>query len=313
MFTDASNFVKGVDTAFFFILGVSIFFLVGITAVMIYFVIRYNKKRNPKSSYIPGSITLEIIWTIIPVILVLIMFFYGWAGYAPMQKPPKDAINIKSIARMWNFKFEYENGKLTDTLYVPLNKAVKIDLIALDVIHSLYVPAFRIKEDMVPGKKNFLWFRAQKEGSFDLFCTEYCGLRHSYMNSMVVVLSEEEYNSWYEDTDMIAPGLTAEDIPESLDDQLVLEKFGCQACHSYDGTKLVGPSFKGLYGKKETVETNGIKREIIVDDEYITTSIYKPEVDIVDGYKKGQMITYKGLVSEQEAAAIVNFIKTLND
>jgi len=313
MFSDASNFVQAVDTAFLIILGISVFFLVGITAVMIYFVFRYNKKRNPKSSYIPGSTKLEIIWTVIPVILVLIMFFYGWAGYAPMQKPPKDALNIKSIARMWNFKFEYENGKITDTLYVPLNKAVKIDLLALDVIHSLYIPAFRIKEDMVPGKKNFLWFRAQKEGSFDLFCTEYCGLRHSYMNSMVKVLPEKKFNEWYKDVNTVVPGISEDEIGESMDGQMVLEKYGCQACHSYDGTKLVGPSFKALFGKKEKVETNGVKREIIVDDAYITTSIYEPEVDIVEGYKKGQMVSYKGLVSEEESVVIIEFIKSLNE
>ncbi len=314
MFSDASNFVKGVDTAFVVILGISVFFLVGITTLLIIFIHKYNKDKNPKSSYHPGSDTLEIIWTVIPTILVLVMFYYGWAGYAPMRKAPDDALKVKSIARMWNFKFEYENGKLTDTLYVPLNDAVKIDLVSVDVIHSLYIPAFRVKEDMVPGKNNQIWFRAQKEGSFDLFCTEYCGLRHSYMNSIVRVMPKEDFYAWYKDTSLVAPNLTKEDVQDNqLAGQYVLEKYACQTCHSYDGTKLVGPSFKGIYGEKVIVESKGIEREVIVDDEYIKTSIYEPEADIVKGYRKGQMVTYKAQVTEEEIEQIIEFIKSLNE
>ena len=195
---NASNFVEGVDEAFVFIMGVSFIFLIGLTFTMLYFVYKYNQKKNPVATQIKGSTKLEIIWTVIPVILVLVMFYYGWAGWAPMRNPPKDSFNIKVVARMWNFTFEYENGKKTDTLFVPQNKAVRLNLNSLDVIHSLYIPAFRIKEDVVPGSEKFVWFIPQKEGIYDLFCTEYCGLNHSYMLNLVKVMPDKEFNAWYD-------------------------------------------------------------------------------------------------------------------
>ncbi|MFW5710108.1 MAG: cytochrome c oxidase subunit II, partial [Bacteroidota bacterium] len=200
MYSEASNFVEGVDRAFVFILSVAIFFLVSITIAMVYFIIRYNKKKNPKATQIKGSVTLEVLWTAIPLVLVLLMFYYGWTGWRPMQKAPEDTFNIKSISRMWSWAFEYDNGKMTDTLYVPQGQPVKLDLISQDVIHSLYIPAFRVKQDIVPGRNGMMWFVAEKPGRYDLFCTEYCGLRHSYMETEVVVLTPEEFEKWYADT-----------------------------------------------------------------------------------------------------------------
>jgi len=149
---NASNFVAGVDEAFVFIMGVSFIFLIGLTFTMLYFVFKYNRKKNPVATQIKGSTKLEIIWTVIPTILVLVMFYYGWAGWAPMRTAPDDSFNIQVTGRMWNFTFQYENGKKTDTLFVPMNKAVKLNLVSLDVIHSLYIPSFRVKEDVVPGR-----------------------------------------------------------------------------------------------------------------------------------------------------------------
>jgi cytochrome c oxidase subunit II len=298
----ASNFVHGVDLTFFVILGISVFFLVGITAVMIYFVIRYSRKRNPKATNIEGNTKLEIIWTVIPLILVLIMFYFGWIGYKPMRKVPADAIPIKVTAMMWSWSFEYENGKKTSELVVPENKAVKLDLYSLDVIHSLYIPAFRIKEDVVPGKNNYMWFRAQQLGEFDIFCAEFCGDRHSYMLSKVKVLPEAEYYDW----------LTKSDIPEGEDPGLTLiRKNGCTACHSMDGTKIVGPSFKGIYGHEVDVVTNGQDRKVTVDDEYIKRSIQEPNADVVKGFNPGLMISYKQQVSEDDIKKIAEFIKGL--
>jgi cytochrome c oxidase subunit 2 len=315
MYSEASNFVQGVDTAFIIILGVSIFFLVGITIVMLVFIHRYHKSRREKSAYIEGSNTLEAIWTIIPTILVLVMFWYGWKGFSPMRKPPKDALEITAVARMWSFSFDYGNGKVTDTLYVPLNKAVKLNLKSMDVIHSLYIPAFRVKEDMVPGREdNFMWFIAQKEGVYDLFCTEYCGLRHSYMYTAVVPMPEEEFFTWLGDTSMTSPGIKLDEtMLATLPGKRILQTNGCIACHSLDGSKIVGPTFKGLYGKKEVVETNGIKRDIVVDDEYIKKSIYEPDFDITEGYNKGLMVSYKDQISEEEITDIIEFLKTLNE
>lgn len=184
--TYASNFVEGVDRAYMAVTVVSLFFLIALTLVMLYFVYKYNKKRHPVAIQIEGSTKLEIIWTVIPVILVLVMFYYGWAGWAPMKKAPDDSFNIKVVARMWNFKFEYPNGKQSDTLIVPLDKPVKLALISLDVVHSIYIPAFRVKEDIVPGSEKMAWFIGQQEGIYDLFCAEYCGLNHSYMINLVI-------------------------------------------------------------------------------------------------------------------------------
>lgn len=309
--SNASNFVEGVDRAFFFILGIDILFLVGLTAVMIYFIFRYNKKRNPKATQIKGSTTLEIVWTVIPTILVLMMFYFGWMSFKPMKdKAPEGSLKVKSIARMWSFAFEYENGKVTDKLYVPKEQPVEVELIAQDVIHSLYVPAFRIKEDMVPNQEKYVWFIPNEVGSFDLFCTEYCGLRHSYMITTVEVMEKEDFDSWLGDTTKVSPFM---EVDELMAGQEVLRKNACLSCHSLDGSKLVGPTFKGLYGNKRVVITGGEEREIIADDEYIKTSIWDTDADIVKGYAKGLMMNYQEMVTEKEIEDVILYLKSLNE
>lgn len=305
---NASNFVSGVDRAFMLILGISFLFLIGLTFTMLYFIYRYNKKKNPVATQIEGSTKLEIIWTVIPTILVLVMFYYGWVAWAPMKKAPKDTFNIKVIARMWNFTFEYENGKRTDTLFVPLNKAVKLDLVALDVIHSLYIPSFRVKEDVVPGRDKFVWFIPQREGLYDLFCTEYCGMNHSYMLNQVKVMNEKQFSSWYVDTTKHVAAVTDSPVANG---QRIMKNIGCFACHTIDGNKLVGPSFKGIYGHKVIVETGGTEREVTVDDEYIKKSIFDPNADIVKGFNKGLMLSYKGQLSDDDVTQIIEYLKTL--
>ncbi len=313
MFSGASTFVEGVDTAFVVILGISFFFLIGITIAIILFIYRYNQKKHPKAVQIEGSTTLELIWTIIPLGLVLAMFYFGWAGWVSMKKAPDDAMLVTVNARMWSFSFKYENGRISDKLYVPVDKPVRLNLNAVDVIHSFYVPAFRLKEDMVPGlENNRAWFQATKEGTYSIFCTEYCGLQHSLMFSDVIVMSQDAFNEWYADTTGLAPVITADaDLP--LLGRRISESKGCQACHSLDGSRLVGPTFKGIYGKNEIVITDGSEREIIIDDEYLRRSIYEPDTDIVKGYRKGQMISYKNEVSEDEVKLIIEFIKSLNE
>jgi len=298
----ASNFVQGVDLTFIIILGVSVFFLVSITAVMIYFVIRYSRKRNPKATNIEGNNTLEIVWTVIPLILVLIMFYFGWLGFRPMRHVPEGAIPVKAIGQMWSWMFEYENGKKSAELVVPLNKPVKLNLSSRDVIHSLYIPAFRIKEDVVPGKNNYLWFTAQEEGEYDIFCAEFCGDRHSYMLSKVRVLPEAEYNSWLASSDIPAgehPGLT------------LMKQNACVTCHSQDGSKIIGPSFKGLFGRKEIVIADGIEKEITVDEAYIKRSIYEPNAQVVKGFNPGLMISYQQQLSEDDIQKIIDYMKGL--
>jgi cytochrome c oxidase subunit 2 len=306
--TNASNFVSGVDRAFLVILGVSFFFLIGLTFTMLYFIYRYNRKKNPVATQIEGSTKLEIIWTIIPTILVLIMFYYGWAGWHPMRKAPDDSFNIKVISRMWNFTFEYENGKKTDTLFVPMNKPVKLELTSLDVVHSVYIPAFRVKEDVVPGNDKFMWFIPQREGIFDLFCTEYCGLNHSYMINSVKVMPEQQFNAWYVDTTKREVASVESPSASGL---RIMKNIGCIACHSLDGSKLVGPTFKGLYGHTATVITGGNERQVTVDDEYIKRSIYDPNADIVKGFNKGLMLPYEGQLTDSDIAQIIEYLKTI--
>jgi cytochrome c oxidase subunit 2 len=308
MNSGASTFAGGVDTAFYLILGASVVILVGITAVMVYFLFKYNKKRHPKAdTSITGNNKLEIIWTVIPTIIVMIMFYYGWAGFSPMRNVPKDAIAVKAVARMWSWTFEYPNGKKSDKLIVPFNKPVKLDLTSVDVIHSLYVPAFRIKEDVVPGRNNMMWFAANKLGSYDLFCAEYCGLRHSYMFTTVEVVDDAAWQEWIKtpegesDLDKVAVGFN------------VIKMNGCVACHSSDGTKLVSNSFKGIWGKTHKVITDGKERDIVVDAEYIKKSVYEPNADIVVGYNPGMMSSYKGQISEEEISQIAEYIKSLGD
>ncbi len=190
----ASNFVAGVDLAFAIIMGISIFFLILLTVIMLVFIRKYRKDKHPKAIQNEGSNRLEALWTGIPLVLVLLMFYFGWMGWRPMKNPPDEAMHVKAIARSFNWRFEYENGKFSDSLIVPINEPVILDLVALDVLHSLYIPAFRVKEDMVPGQEKVMWFIPGTEGEFDLFCTEYCGLEHSYMFTVVKVLPKEEFD-----------------------------------------------------------------------------------------------------------------------
>jgi len=308
--TQASNFVQGVDTAFLVILGISFFFLIGLTVVMIYFIYKYNSKRHPVATQIHGSTTLEIVWTVIPFLLTMIMFYYGWAGWKPMQNAPKDALEVTVYGRMWNFSYEYENGKRTDTLFLPKDKPVKLNLKAMDVLHSFYIPAFRVKQDMVPNKENnFMWFEPQRVGLYEIFCAEYCGMQHSYMYSYVKVMEDSSFQSFIADTTKVAASANI-DSPGATGKR-IMQNIGCFACHSIDGTKLVGPSFKGIWGEEQIVVTGGNKRTVKVDEEYVKRSIYEPNADVVEGYMKGLMVSYQGQLSEEDIANIIEYLKTV--
>lgn len=197
MFSGASNFVNSTDTTFFFIVAVSVFFLLVITVSMIYFVIRYSRKKNPRATNIHGNLPLEVTWTVIPTIIVLIMFWMGWSGYKQLSEAPADAMDIEVTAQMWKWTFNYSNNVTSDTLYVPINKPVKVLLKSRDVNHSFFIPAFRVKKDVIPNRNNSAWFIADKVGSYDLFCAEYCGLNHSHMLNKVVVMPQNAFNAWF--------------------------------------------------------------------------------------------------------------------
>lgn len=304
MLTGASNFVHDVDKAFYIILGISFFFLIAITIVMIYFIIKYNRKKKKAAVQVKDNMWVETIWTVIPLIIVLLMFYYGWEGYYPMRSVPEGAKEIKVIGKMWNWEFHYPNGKMSTDLIVKINEPVKLNLVSMDVLHGLYIPAFRIKEDLVPGADNYSWFIPQQIGKYDIFCSVYCGIRHSYMHSYVIVVDDEAYDK------MIA------DLPENIVDEnneglIILTNNACTGCHSLDGSQLVGPTFKDLIGSKSKVNTDGELRKVEVDINYIKDAIYEPNKDVVEGYPTGLMQSYKDKVSEEDIQKIYEYLETL--
>ncbi|MBE0585125.1 MAG: cytochrome c oxidase subunit II [Desulfofustis sp.] len=195
--------VKGVDLAFWYILGISFILLIGITVVMIYFVIRYRRSKNPvPTSDIRDNLNLEVVWTVIPTIIALTMFWVGWQSYIGLRNVPKDALEIDVAGQMYSWIFIYQNGKeVENELVVPLGKAVKLNIESWDVIHSFYIPSYRIKVDAVKGMKTYAWFNADREGEYDILCTEYCGVDHSYMLAKLKIVPEQEYLAWLEKED----------------------------------------------------------------------------------------------------------------
>jgi len=302
MFSNVSLSAEKVDNVFLFILSICIFLLILITGCMIYFVIKYNRKRHPVPVNIEGNITLEIIWTIIPTILVLAMFFYGWSGYTFLRTVPKGAMVVNVTARMWSWSFEYENGKKSDVLNVSVGKPVKLLLYSKDVIHGFYVPAFRIQQDIVPGMETYVWFQATKEGSYDILCSQFCGYKHSAMLSKVNVMSEKDFAKWYENKTDVSVSSGFE----------ILKENGCLTCHGTDGAiATLGPTFKGLFNSNVTVITNGKKREIKADEEYIRTSILDPDIDLVSGFENIKMPSGKNMFKKEELDEIIKYLKEL--
>lgn len=310
--SNLSNLSQGVDTAFIIILSICFFFLIGLTGILIYFMFRYRESKNPVASQIDGNNTLEIIWAVVPLLLVMAMFYFGWTGWTPMEsEPPDDAIHIKTTARMWKWLFNYEDGRRSDTLVIPAGTPVSLDIVALDVIHSIYIPAFRMKKDIVPGTPRTAWFIANSPGKYDLFCTEYCGLEHSSMITTVTVLTQEEYEKWYTDTTSVIVDAANVVVNTSLKGKQLVKQLGCNVCHSTDGARIVGPSYLGLFGKTETVIRDGKEIEITIDDDYLKRSILDPNAEVVAGFNKGLMLSYKDQLSDEEIDLIIEYIKSL--
>lgn len=298
----ASNIAASVNNVFIMIVGIGFVFLIGITAAMIYFAVKYRRSKAKTVSNIHGNAWLEIIWTVIPTLIVMGMFYYGYMGYTLMKTIPEGAMEVKVTGRMWSWSFEYPNGAVTDRLVLPINKPAKMVITSVDVLHSFYIPAFRIKEDAVPGKMTYMGFVPTKEGEYDIQCAEYCGLRHSYMLSKVKVVSDDDYQKW------LASQAVAGSSMEKLSGETVMGQKGCVACHSRDGSKLVGPSFKGRYGTTIKVKTNGELRDIVMDDAYIRQSIANPTSDVADGFSP---LMPSQSLNEAEVQAIIEMVKSI--
>jgi cytochrome c oxidase subunit 2 len=289
-----------VNNVFFAILAICVFLLGLITFLMVYFAIRYRREKNPTPVDIEGSTPLEIVWTVVPTLLVLGMFYYGLTGFEFLKKVPPGAMVVKVIARQWSWLFEYPNGLKAEELKVPVGKPVKLLLTSVDVIHGFYAPAFRIKQDAVPGMETYLWFQPTEAGAFDVLCTQYCGLEHARMLTKIVVLPEKEFMEWYQKGEV-----EAKIPPRGV--QIFQEK-GCKACHSTDGSPLVGPTVKGLFEKKVTVVTEGKERTVVANENYLKKSILEPGADVVKGFPP---LMPPQKMTEDELNAIIKYIEEL--
>jgi cytochrome c oxidase subunit 2 len=197
VFTDSSPFSNYVDATFLTIVGISLLVLIGVLTAMVFFVVRYSRRKNPHPTNIAGHLPLEITWTVVPLILFMGMFYLGWHGYLMEKAAPESSLRIRVTAQMWKWSFDYPNGVHTDSLYVPVGVPIECSLHSLDVNHSFYIPAFRVKKDVIPNRENTMWFRTNQVASYDIMCAEYCGLNHSYMYSKVKSMDSTDFESWF--------------------------------------------------------------------------------------------------------------------
>ncbi len=298
----ASTLASQVDALYFFLILVSLFFGLAIAAAVVYFGVAYRRRSHAqRPAEIHGSLALELVWTIIPFALSMVIF--GWSAnlYLHIIRPPDDALPIFVVGKQWMWKLQHLEGRREiNELHVPLNKPVKLIMTSEDVIHSFYVPAFRIKQDVVPGRYTTQWFEATKVGTYHLFCAEYCGTQHSGMIGSVVVMEQADYQEW------LAGNRGQVSLPQA--GQALFTQLGCASCHA-ESSGARGPALKGLFGKKVQLADG---RAVVADETYVRESIVNPQAKLVAGYEP-IMPTFQGLVSEEGLLSIVAYIKSLGD
>jgi len=301
----SSTGAADVDALFNFILYVSIIFFVLIMGLVTYFAIRY--RRRGEAIKLTPAIThnnlLEATWIVIPVILVAIVFVWGFRGFIRSSVVPKDAMEIKVTAQKWSWSFMYPEGSNSiNELVVPAGTPVKLLMSSQDVIHSFFVPDFRVKRDVLPNRYAIAWFEAPNVGEHHLFCAEYCGTDHSNMIGRVRVVSQREYDDWINEQMVSGEGMS----PQEFGAKLYVAKT-CNTCHSVDGSAGNGPSFLGIYGHEAEMKSG---ERIVVDENYIRESILHPQAKIVAGFEP-IMPTFQGIVKDPEIDALIAFIKSL--
>lgn len=302
-----SSFAPEVDALFAFLFYVSLFFLIVIFTAVIFFLVKYRRRNGETttSTVTAHNTFLEISWTVIPLIIVLILFFWGFRVYMKMSIVPKDALEIKVTGQKWFWSFVYPNGATAvNELVVPMGKPIKLLMSSQDVIHSFYVPAFRIKRDVLPNRYTIIWFEATNPGVFDLMCAEYCGSGHSKMLGRVRVVNDREYAQWMETAGAPEEGLPPQEMGEKL-----YKSKGCISCHSTDGTPGNGPSFRGVFGHKVSFIDG---TSTTVDENYLRQSILEPQAKVVAGYQP-IMPTYQTILKEDQIDALIAFIKSLSN
>lgn len=302
---ESSTYAGGVDWLFYFVLYVSTFFFVLIVALMIFFVIRYRRRPGAEQKFAPShSTALEVTWSVIPLGIVIFIFYHGFTHFMDMRTPPANAYDIEVVARQWSWEFKYPNGYFDVNLHVPVDRPVRLTLRSEDVIHSLYIPAFRQKMDAVPGRYTTTWFQATRVGTYDLYCAEYCGREHAAMLARVVVHPPGEFEKWLQESLLARQNASPVDFGFDL-----YRSKGCGQCHSTDGTARVGPTFKGIWGETHQFQN---APPAVVDENYIRESITDPGAKIRQGFQN-QMPTYQGRLNDDEISAVIAFIKSLGN
>ncbi len=297
----ASNMVDNVDWLYNLITNTGAVVFVGLHVLAIYFLWKYRMRVGHATEDSPShNDPLEIAWTVIPMLIFAAFFYFGFRGFIDMRTPPDDAYEIHVTASKWNWRFRYPNGLASGQLHVPIDRPVKLIQESSDVLHSLYIPAFRIKQDVVPGRYTYQWFTATKEGTYDLFCAEYCGTDHSNMYAPVIVESQEKFEEFLA-TD------PRKDKPDHTAGYEVYIEFGCKSCHSLDGTEKAGggPSFKGSWGTQRELQDG---TTVLMDENYIRESLLQPAAKIHKGFEP-RMPTFQGQINDDDIRRVIAFIK----
>ncbi len=301
----ASAQAGDVDSVFYYIFYISLFFFLLIVGLMVLFIVRYRRRadREPGPSR-SHNLRLELTWTIIPVLIVISIFYLGFRGFLDLATPPRDAYEIQVTGQKWQWLFTYPNGHVDEELHVPVDVPVRLVMTSEDVIHSLYIPAFRIKKDVVPGRYTRVWFDADRPGQYELLCAEYCGTGHSDMHTWVVVHEPGGFERWLAEAGSGEARLS----PVALGERLYRTR-GCKSCHTVDGSGGIGPTFKDAYGHAAVMEDG---TRLTVDENYLRESILDPQARIVAGFEP-VMPTFQGRLSDQEITAIISYIKSLSE
>ena len=294
----ASTTAGRVDALYVFLVLVSAIMTVLIFTTLAVFAVKFRRRRGQTADQIEGSHVLEITWSVIPLAVFMSIFVWAAVLYFQMRTPPQDATEVYTVAKQWMWKFEHIEGQREiNELHVPVGRDIKLIMTSQDVIHSFFVPAFRIKQDVLPGRYTTLWFRATKPGTYHLFCSQYCGTQHSGMIGWVVVMEPRDYQAW------MSGGASQ---PLAVTGQKLFSELGCSTCHRFD-TQGRGPNLAGVFGKPVLLEDG---RTVTADENYVRESILEPGVKIVKGFKP-VMPTFQGQVSDEQLSALVAYVKSL--
>ncbi len=296
-----STFAAKVDTLYVFLLYASVISSLLVIGGMVYFAFKYRRKTNgEKTAYIAHSTILEFLWSFIPFVIFMVVFAWGWVVYHDIRHAPKNAFEIHVVGQKWYWDFLYKSGRKTSgEFYVPVGEPVRMIMSSRDVIHSFYIPGFRTKQDVVPGRYTALWFEATKIGTFQIFCTEYCGDGHSAMLAKLHVLPKDKFEEWLQNDPY--KGLSLADIGNKV----FMQK--CTACHNPTHEKKVGPGLADIFGKTHEFENAA---STTVDENYVRESILNPSAKIVKGFPNA-MTPFQGQIAEQELTGVIEYLKSL--